>query len=205
MGGLGQGVAVQPRRPAELIPLLRFGRFPRGIDWNRFAHLSQLEEDRADVGDGPRAHRQRNRALVAVLLAVDEHHRVAVDELLVAGHAELVHESVDGVLARADPGATAIDPRPVVASLGEGATADAITGLEQRHRVARLFQSQSGGQSGESRTYHAIVHVGHELSPLLSLARAAPGGPGEMADAPPRTGARYLLANRRTRNMCTSQ
>jgi hypothetical protein len=68
-------------------------------------------------------------------------------------------------LARADPGATPIYPQPVVAHLGEGATADAITGLEQRHRVTRLFQPQCGRQSSESRAYHAIVHVGHELAP----------------------------------------
>ncbi len=165
MGGLGQGVAVQPGGPAELVPLVGLGCFPRRVEWNGLAHLGQLKEDGADVGDGPGAHRQGDGALVSIFLPVDEHHGVTIDILLVAGHVELVHECVDGVLARADPGATAVDPQAVVALLGEGAAADAIPGLEQRNRIAPLLQSQSGGQSSESGTYHAIVHVGHELAP----------------------------------------
>ena len=162
VGGLGQGVLVQPLRPAELIPLVRLGRFPRGFQRNRLAHLSQLKKDRTDVCDRPRAHRQWNRARVAVRLAVDVHHRVAIDVLLIARHPELVHQCIDPILARSDPGATAIDPRPVIAHLRERATAHPVTSLEQRHRVTRLFQPQSGGQSRESRTYNAIIHVGHE-------------------------------------------
>ena len=55
--------------------------------------------------------------------------------LLVARHAELGHQRIDPVLARPDPGAAAVDPDTVVADLGERATADPVTGLQQRHRI----------------------------------------------------------------------
>jgi hypothetical protein len=94
-----------------------------------------------------------------VLLAVDNHHRVAVVVLLVIGHAELVHQRIDAVLARPDPRAAAIDPHPVVASYGERAPADPVTRLQQGHRMTRLFQPQGGRQTCESRTDHAIIDL----------------------------------------------
>ena len=98
-------------------------------------------------GRRPRAHRQRDGARVPVLLAVDDHHGLAVDVLLVARHPELVHQRLDAVLARTHPRAAAVDPRPVAADLGERATADPVTGLQQRHRVARLLEPQRRRQA----------------------------------------------------------
>jgi hypothetical protein len=62
-----------------------------------------------------------------MLLAVDDHHRVAVVVLLVFRHAEFVHHRVDPVLARADPRTATVDPRSIGTSRGERATADPIT------------------------------------------------------------------------------
>ncbi len=84
-----------------------------------------------------------------MLLAVDHHHRFAVGVLLVARHAELVHQRLDPVLARPDPRAAAVDPDAVVADLGERAAADPVTGLQQRHGFARLLEPQRGRQPGE--------------------------------------------------------
>jgi hypothetical protein len=96
-----------------------------------------------------------------VLLAVDDHHRLAVDVLLVRRHSELVHQRVDAVLARPDPGATAIDPRSVGEDLGVGAPADSISGFQQGHRATGLLQPQGGRQTGESCTDNAIVDICH--------------------------------------------
>ena len=98
---------------------------------------------------------------IAVLLAVDDHHRLTVDVLLVFRHTELAHQRVDAVLARPDPRATAIDPRPVAENLGVGAPADPIAGLQQRHRATGLFEPQGGRQTGESRTDNAIIDICH--------------------------------------------
>ena len=159
---LGQRVPVQPLRVAELIPLAGLGCLPRGIQRDRLAHLRELEEDTADVRNRPRAHRQRNRALVAVLLAVDEHHRVTVDVLLVGRHVELGHQRIDPVLARPDPGAATIDPHTVVTHFGEGAPADAVPGLQDGHRTPRLFEPQRRREPGESGPDHTTIDVRHD-------------------------------------------
>jgi len=68
-----------------------------------------------------------------VLLAPDDHHRVAVVVLLVLGHAELVHQRINPVLARPDPRAAAVDPPTVVSSYGERAAAYSVSSLQQGH------------------------------------------------------------------------
>ena len=123
---LGQRVAVEPAGQRHAVPFFGVLGGPRRLERYRLRHAAQFQEDGAHVGDGPRAHRHRNGALVAVLLAVDDHDRLAVDVLLVARHAELPHQAVDGVLARPDPCASAVDPDAVGAVHGEGAPADAV-------------------------------------------------------------------------------
>src|SRR6202040_988476 len=120
------------------------------------------ENNRAEVGHHPRAHGQRNRALVAGLLAVHNHHRFAAEVLLVARHPELAHHRADAVLSGAVPGAAAVDPGAVVKDLSKRPTPDSVARLQQRHRAARLFQPQRRRQSRKTRTDHAVVDVGHD-------------------------------------------
>ena len=99
--------------------------------------------------------------VVAVLLAVDDHHGFAVVVLLEGLDAEFVHERMDPVLGRPDPRAAAVDPRSVVTHFGEGTAADPVAGLQQRHRVAGLLDAKRGRQARETGTYHADVDVSH--------------------------------------------
>jgi len=94
-----------------------------------------------------------------VLFAVDDHHGVAVVVLLVFPHAELVHQRMNAVLTRPNPGAAAIDPGSVGTVFGERATADPVSRLQQGHRPTGPFQPQGGRQTRESRTDHAIIDV----------------------------------------------
>jgi hypothetical protein len=96
-----------------------------------------------------------------VFFAADDHHGVAVVVLLVLRHAELVHQRMNSVLARPDPGSAAIDPRTVRPGLGEGAATDPITRLQQGHRMPRLFEPQRGRQPRESRSDHAEIDLRH--------------------------------------------
>lgn len=157
---------MQPLPQGDSVPLGGLLGLPRGVERDGLAHLADLEEAGAEVGDGPRAHRPRDGAGVPVLLAVDDHHGVAVDVLLVFGHAIFGHQGLDAVLPRTDPRAAAVDPRPVWEDLGEGTTPDPVPRLEQGHRTARLFQPQGGGQSCETRSHNTKVDIGRHESPL---------------------------------------
>lgn len=161
MGGPGQYVVIQPLRQAELVQSAGLLRCPRRIEGNRLAHMSQLEQRRTEVQRRPRAHRPRNRARVAVLLAVYHHDGLTVGVLLVTRYPELVHQCVDPVLPRSYPRATAIDPRPVGTHFGERAPAEPVAGFQHRYRSTRLFQPQCGRQSCEACADHAIVDICH--------------------------------------------
>jgi len=102
-----------------------------------------------------------------VLLAVDDHHGLAVDVLLVARDAVVGHQRLDAVLARPDPRPASVDPRPVGAGLGECATTDPVAGLQQRHRVAGLFEPQRSRQAREPRARHTVINVSHNWHGLL--------------------------------------
>src|SRR6202012_248656 len=130
-----QDVLLQPGRQTDSVPLGGLTRFPWGLLRDRSAHLPYLDQPDAKVHRRPRAHRPWDCARIAVLLAVDDHHRVAVDVLLARRHTELIHQRVDAVLARPDPGAATINPRTGRGDLGLGAPADSISCLQQDHRA----------------------------------------------------------------------
>lgn len=96
-----------------------------------------------------------------MLLAVEDHHGVAVDVLLVLLDAELGHQGLDAVLPRPDPGPTAVDPRSVIQYLGEGPATNPVTRLEQGNGAARLFEPQGRGEACEARAHHATVDICH--------------------------------------------
>ena len=159
MCGLGRSMIAQPFRQADAVVLLGGLGSPRRLEGNRPADPLQLEHGRPEVRRRPRAHRPRDGAAVAVLLAADDHHRLAVGVLLVAWYAEFLHQTVDAVLTGPDPGPAAVDPRTVVAILGERFAADAVARLQQRHRMTRLLQPQGGRQPRETRPHHAEINV----------------------------------------------
>lgn len=64
-----------------------------------------------------------------MLFTVEDHHRLAVDELLVLLDSALGHQGFDAVLSRADPGPAPVDPGSVIEHLGEGAAAHPVPRL----------------------------------------------------------------------------
>ena len=159
---------VQPLGQRHAIPLLRLLGLPRRLERDRLAHLAQLEHRRAEAQRRPRAQAPRDRAPIAVLLAVDDHHGFAVGVLLEGRDVEFVHQRIDPVLRRTDPRAALVDPRPVVARHGERPAADAVACFQQSHRLAGLLEAKGRGQARETSAYHANVDVSHADKAYLS-------------------------------------
>ncbi|BBZ33410.1 hypothetical protein AWB99_20905 [Mycolicibacterium confluentis] len=65
----------------------------------------------------------------------------------------------DSVPAQPDPRAATVDPRSVLAGLGERPPAHSISRLEQRHRVTGLFESKCRRQPREARPHHAVFDI----------------------------------------------